>query len=160
MVILYKVLPKFTHGWAFQFSKENLEVLESILNKRTGKDTLQKTRFGFYDAKVRVRNHGFATNNLKHSMSCSRNGINRDHSAIHLINNEFWDSILLKTRTCGVPLSPNSPSLNILHRMSQQQMYHCHWSRSTRVCNIRVTLQRMRFADYTEANLKGQLEPK
>ena len=46
MVILYKVLPKFTHGWAFQFSKEDLEVLESIFNKRTGKDTLQKTHFG------------------------------------------------------------------------------------------------------------------
>ena len=38
-------------------------------------------------------------------------GANRDHSSIHMVNNLVGDSILIKTRACRVPISPNAPCL-------------------------------------------------
>ena len=83
---VYEYVPKFAQG-AFRFAGQDVKILLAILQKRMGKEALLKTRFGFTIQKVECTNHAFIKTNPKHSMICSRNGINRDHSAIHAVNN-------------------------------------------------------------------------
>lgn len=90
----YEYMPKYAQG-TWKFSQQDSQMLQKILKKRLGINALSRTRYGFTTQKAESVNHAFATTNPKHSMSCSRNGINRDHSAIHLLNNSHGDSILL-----------------------------------------------------------------
>ncbi len=160
----YEYMPKYAQG-TWQFTQHDSQMLQKILHKRLGVDALSKTRYGFTTQKAESVNHVFAITNPKHSMSCSRNGINRDHSAIHLLNNNHGDSILLKARACGVPIQSNSPCLKNLLQLNKQHVYWKRRSRSTVVRNRRVTLRRIRFAMYDDCRnetfyLKGQLDPK
>ena len=82
---VYESIPKFPRG-AYRFSRTNTEEL-SNLRKRMGKETTSKTRFSLTTQKAETVNHALAKTNPKHSMTCSRNGVNCDHSAIHMINN-------------------------------------------------------------------------
>jgi hypothetical protein len=84
--VKYEYLPEFACG-AFRFSNEDVKLLTTILSKRMGKEALQKTRFGLTTQKAESMNHAFCTTNPKNSMTCYRNGANRDHSAIHMVNN-------------------------------------------------------------------------
>ena len=82
----YEYLPQFAHG-AFRFPGEDVRLLTQILNKRMGAEAVRKTRFGFITQEAESMNHAFQTTNPKHSMHCSCNGVFRDHSVIHMVNN-------------------------------------------------------------------------
>ena len=160
----YEYLPTFSHG-AFWFSRKVNQLLTAALTKRMGIEALRKTRFGFTTQKAESTNHAFSTTNPKHSMTFSRNGVNRDHSAIHMVNNFAGDSILIKNRACGVPLSPNSLCLRALLQMNKRQTYHRLRSRSKSFRLRRAHLRRRRYNMYDitrneSCYSKGQLDPK
>jgi len=160
----YAYLPKFACG-SFRFTKHDAKLLAKTLEKRMGKEALRKTRFSFTTQKAEATNHVFATTNPKHSMKCSRNGVNRDHSAIHMLNNPVGDSILTKARACGVPLSPNSPCISTLHHMNKRQAYFRARSHSQAFLRRRAFLRRIRYREYDRIRndscyIKGQLDPK
>ena len=90
-------------------AKKKKKNVTTILLKRMGKVALQRTWLGLTTQKVEAMNHAFSTMYPKHSMTCYCNGVNRDHSAIHMVNNWVEDSILVRTRAYGVPISPNAP---------------------------------------------------
>lgn len=117
-----KYLPKFAKE-AFRFTKNDVQRLTTEISKRMGEKSLIKTRFGLTTQKVESMNHAFVTTNPKHSMTCYRNGANRDHSAIHMVNNPVGDSILLKNEACGVHMSPGAPCLKALNTLSKRQGY-------------------------------------
>ena len=134
------------------------------MKKRMGKMALRQTWFGFTTQKAESTNHAFCVTNPKHSMSCSRNGVNRDHSSIHLINHLPGDSIVIKAKNCGVPISPNSPCLDTLHQMNRRKQYFGLRSRSKSYKFRRTALRRKRFNLYDRCKNescyeKGQLDP-
>ena len=160
----YEYLPQFAHG-AFRFSGEDVRLLTHILNKRMGAEAVRKTRFGFTTQKAESMNHAFQTTNPKHSMHSSRNGVYRDHSAIHMVNNAVGDSILMKARVCGVPHDANSPCLRGLNQLSKRQIYWRLRARTTRYKSRRADLRRERYRNYDNTRnvgfyKSGQLEPK
>ena len=129
-----------------------------------GRVALCKTWFGFTTQKAESTNHAFCTTNPKHSMTCSRNGVNRDHSSIHLVNNLNGDSIVMKARACGVPLSPNSLCLSTLQQMNNRNKYFRLRSRSKSHRSRRAIVRRKRFNLYDRLKnescyKKGQLDP-
>lgn len=75
-------------------------------------------------------------------------GANRDHSAIHMINNPVGDSILLKARACGVPIAPNSSCLLTLHKLNTRQRYFRARSRSLSYKKRRAHLIERRYHLY------------
>lgn len=162
--LLYEYLPKFARG-TFRFSREDAKSLVTILRKRMGREAMAKTRYGFTTQKVESVNHAFVTTNPKHSMTFSRNGMHRDHSAIHMLNNPVGDSIFIKARACGVPLSANSPCLSILHHMNKRQVYFSLRARTSASRKRRAVLRRKRYELYDNIRnerfyVKGQLDPK
>ena len=161
--LVYEYLPKFARG-NFCFSKQETDQLTTILSKRMGGEALHKTRFGLTTQKAESMNHAFATTNPKHSMTCSRNAANRDHSAIHMVNNPVGDSILKKARACGVPVSPNVLCLAALNQMNRRQAYRRRVSRSKYDKIRRAILRSQRYYLYdTMKNQsyysKGQSDP-
>lgn len=162
--VMYKYVPKYAQG-AYRFTKKEEKILNTVLLKRMGKVALHRTRLGLTTQKVEAMNHAFSTTYPKHSMTCYRNGANRDHSAIHMVNNPVGDSILLKARACGVPISPNSPCLRTLHQMNRRQMYHRLRSRSKfiRSRKVQLCMRRYHLYDMTRNESfysKDQLIPK
>ncbi len=161
---IHEYIPKFAKG-AFRFSSSDVAILSSILRKRMGGVAVAKTRFSLTTQKVESTNHAFAMTNPKHSMTCSRNGVNRDHSAIHMLNNQVGDSILLKARACGVPLSGNSPCLSTLHNLNTRQAYFRLRSKSSNYKMRRAANRRRRYNHYDNLRnesfyMKSQLDPK
>ena len=162
--IVYQYLPKYTHG-AFRFSQDDIKQLTTILSKRLGKEALQLTRFGMTTQKVESMNHAFSTTYPKHSMTCYRNGANRDHSAIHMVNNLVGDSLLLKNESCGLHVSSNSQILPALHQMNKRQQYHTRRSKSKaykcRSANLRMKRYNLYDMTHNESFYKrDQLLPK
>jgi hypothetical protein len=160
----YEYIPQYACG-AFRFSDQDAKLIANILKKRMGREALIKTRFGFTTQKSESTNHAFATTNPKHTMTCSRNAVNRDHSSIHMINNPVGDSILQKARTCGVPIDPNSPCLQTLLKMNKRQCYQRERSKSDTCKNRRTSLRRKRYQSYDHKHnesfyIKDQLDPK
>ena len=160
----YEYIPKFARG-AYRFSSSDTKVLVSILRKRMGEEAMYKTRFSLTTQKAESTNHAFVTTNPKHSMSCSRNGVNRDHSAIHMINNPVGDSILIKAKACGVPMSPNSPCLSTLHQLNRRQNYFRKRASSPTYNMRRAARRRKRYEIYDNRRnesfyVKSQLDPK
>lgn len=130
-----------------------------------GCEALHKTRFGLTTQKAESMNHAFSMTNPKHSLTCSRNGANRDHSAIYMVNNPVGDAILMKSEACGVPLSPNSPCLAALHQMNRQQAYQHQYSRSMPRKVRSHVLRKQRYSMYDMVHneshyCRGQLDPK
>lgn len=161
---VHEYIPKFAKG-AFRFSTSDEVVLTSILRKRMGDEAVRKTRFSLTTQKVESTNHAFATTNPKHSMTCSRNGVNRDHSAIHMLNNQVGDSILLKARACDVPISAESPCLSTLHILNKRQKYFRLRSKSPHYKRRRAANRRRRYNCYDNLRnesfyVKSQLDPK
>lgn len=162
--LVYEYLPEYARG-TFRFSQDDAKLLTTILLKRMGREALHKTRFGLTTQKAESMNHAFATTNPKHTMTCYRNGANRDHSAIHMVNNLVGDSILIKAKACGVPISPNALCLGALHQMNRRQAYFRHRSRSKSYKFRRACLRRRRYTIYDMTRnesyySKGQLNPK
>lgn len=160
----YEYIPKFAKG-AYRFSSSDTIILHSILRKRMGQEAMKKTRFGLTTQKAESTNHAFVTTNPKHSMSCSRNGVNRDHSAIHMINNPVGDSILIKAKACAVPISANSPCLSTLHQLNNRQAYFRLRASSSTYRQRRAFLRRKRYNLYDSLRnessyVKGQMDPK
>ena len=92
-------------------------------------------------------------------------GANHDHSSIHMVDNLVGDSILIKTRACGVPISPNAPCLLILNQINKRQRYYRLRSKSNWYRSRRVNLRRQHYILYdTTRNesyyCKEQLDPK
>lgn len=161
--MVYEYLPKFAHG-NLTFSSQDTTLLETLLRKRMGREALLKTQFGLTTQKVESTNHAFATTNPKHSMTCAKNGIYRDHSAIHMLNNAVGDSIVKKAHACGVPLSPNSPCLKTLRQMSSRQAYWRHRSRYSTFRYRRACMRQERYNEYDILRNEsfyamGQLDP-
>ena len=105
------------------------------------------------------------TTNPKHSMTCSRNAANRDHSAIHVWTTLSAIPSLKKARACGVPVSPNALCLAALNQMNRRQAYRRRVPRSRYDKTCRAILRRQRYYLYdTMKNQsyysKGQLDPK
>ena len=142
-----KYLPKFAKE-AFRFRKNDVQRLTVEMRKRMGEKVLIKTRLGLNTQKVESMNHAFVTTYPKHSMTCYRNGANRDHSAIHQVNNPMGDSILLKNEACGVHFSSNAPCLKALHGLNRRQHYFKQRSRSSKFKSRRAHLVKKRYELY------------
>ena len=127
-----------------------------------GREALLKTRHNFTTQKAESTNNTFSVTNPKH-MLYSRNGANMDHSAIHMKNNNIGDSIMMKAKACGVPLTPNSPALKALRQLNKRQAYWRLRCKSSRSRMRRVTLRRWRYSEYDSNRnqscyLKGQMD--
>ena len=160
----YEYLPEYACG-AFSFSQSERDSIAAILNKKMGKQALLDTRHHFTTQKAEATNHCFATTNPKHTMTCARNGVHRDNSAIHMLNNPVGDSIFEKTRYCGVAITPNTLCLETLNKMSKRQADDRRRSHTRVYQQRRASLRRRRYESYDKQHCESyykqnQLEPK
>ena len=92
---------KFRQRVNFNMQDEQ-QILQAV-NHRLSSEMLHRTRFHSSTQKAESMNSAFRVTNPKHSSLYSRNGANRDHSAIQLTNSGPA-SILTKAAAAKVPL--------------------------------------------------------
>ena len=144
-------------------TQSDAKILEVIMKKRIGSEAMMKTRFQTSTQKTESMNHAFSVTNPKGTLTFSRNGAPRDHSAIHLVNNGHANSIIKKCKAAGCPIPAGSPSATALAAIDKEQAYHRkrakgrHYKRRRSQCRVE------RFHNYyakSKSYNPGQLDPK
>lgn len=144
-------------------STKDKELLTRLLGTRMGDEALDKTKYRTSTQKSESMNHAFAMTNPKGTLTFSRNGAARDHSAIHLVNNQHANSILKKCKAAGCPISAGSPAASALAAIDRKQQYHKNRARGHHYKQRRAQCRAERYDSYyAKSNLyqSGQLNPK
>ena len=105
---LCKRVSYICHGGAdvrskLKMSTDDEQTVLKLLDKRIGKEAMEKTKYGTSTQKSESMNHAFAMTNPNGTLTFSRNAESRDHSAVHLVNNGHANSIVKKMRICWLP---------------------------------------------------------
>ena len=158
----FPYLPVNVRG-KFKMLEADKELLSLKMQKRIGREAMQKTRFGTTTQKTESMNHAFSTTNPKGTLTFSKNAPSRDHSAVHLVNNGHANSIILKCIAAGCPISPGSPAAKTLAEIDKREKYYAQRAKTTHYKIRRAKCRAKRYHLYNCAKSlykKGQLDPK
>ena len=139
------------------------ETLLKALSKRLCQEALEKTRYGTSTQKAESMNHAFSVTNPKGTLTFSRNGSCRDHSAVHLVNNGHANSIVKKCKAAGCPVSGGSPAAKALAEMNKKKKFYAKRAKGQEYKTRRAQLRSQRFhLYYTTQKLykRSKLDPK
>lgn len=158
----YPYLSRYVRGRFILTSKDE-EILKTILEKRIGDEAIERTKYRTSSQKSESMNHAYAMTNPKGTLTFSRNGASRDHSAIHLVNNQHANSIIKKCEATGCPITAGSPAAKALAAMDKKQQYHKKRVMGKIYKKRRAQCRAERYHTYyAKRNLyqPGQLNPK
>lgn len=146
-----------------KISPADKQTVVTLLSKRLGYKALEQTMYETNTQKAESVNHVFGVTNPKGSLTFSRNGSSRDHSAIHLVNNGHGNSIVKKCKAANCSITPGSPAAKALAEIDKVQKYHAKRAKSVayrkRRAHLRSKRYKLYFSKQTLYN-RGQLDPK
>ena len=163
----YPYLSRYVRG-RFSLTTKDEELLKILLKTRIGDEAIERTKYSTSTQKSESMNHAYSMTNPKGTLTFSRNGAPRDHSAIHLVNNQHANSIIKKCEAAGCPISAGSPAARALAAMDKKQQYYKKRVRGQNYKKRRAQCRAERFHNYYAQNnhrarnlyQPGQLNPK
>ena len=160
---------KYKFPYMPAYAREKLKIsptdkmtVVTLLSKRLGYKALEQTMYETNTQKAESVNHAFGVTNPKGSLTFSRNGSSRDHSAIHLVNNGHGNSIMKKCQAAGCSITPGSPAAKALAEIDKAQKYHAKRAKGVAYRKRRAHLRSKRYASYFSKKTlykRGQLDP-
>ena len=113
----------FTFKGQVKMTPSDIANIEQAVHDRLNEHILEHSRFSTTSQKAECVFSALKSCNPKHSVTYSRNAGNRDHSAIHIINNGPGVSLVKKLEAMRVPpnRSEKSSSLRALHQMQRRR---------------------------------------
>ena len=113
----------FTFKGQVKMTPSDIANIEQAVHDRLNEHILEHSRFSTTSQKAECVFSALKSCNPKHSVTYSRNAGNRDHSAIHIINNGPGVSLVKKLEAMRVPpnRSEKSSSLRALYQMQRRR---------------------------------------
>ena len=128
-----------------KMSTDDEQTVLKLLDKRIGKEAMEKTKYGTSTQKSESMNHAFAMTNPNGTLTFSRNAESRDHSAVHLVNNGHANSIVKKCESAGCPVTACSPAAKALDKMEKKRNITLKGPKETSTKNVRHNVDQNDF---------------
>ena len=121
------------------------ETLTEILNIRLSRQSVLSTFKNTSQNKCEATNRAISKTNPKH-ITHRRNFRGRTHMAIHGVNNNHGQSLLMLSDALKVPFPPQSPAVTILKQIDKQREYHQTNQKTQAYKTRKAELKKARFS--------------